>query len=518
VFASAFQGGAPVSVNHGLSLYQGSSHKAYFPAPAIAGQYHIEVVPGQSVRASVTKDYLTAFTNTADPVLSTDADVSLQLVDFHVDVLASSFRGGAPVSVNHGLSLYQGSSHKAYFPAPAVAGQYHLDVVPGQSVRASVTKDYLTAFTETADPATASGTDLSLQLVDFCVGLDSHDCLPVSLMGASLYLGNSHKAYMAFSNPVSALHHDVVPGVAVRASLTQFYQTVFTAALDPLHDREVDVWHGVPTVRFQFSSRCGETGLQLFRDMSYMTTIPQVEPDVYELPLLNGLAELWVRLNAWQSQTFHVEAGLGTLLTDGSLTISEQSGTCRGDEPGVVAVEINTSAVQILADGRVELSWSTASETALRGFRIQRDGQELDTLVTAVGAAYGAQYRFVDEPGAAGDYSYTLLREGTDGSLSTLLELNASVSALPGSFALLPAVPNPFNPSTRLSFDVAESALVRLSVFNLQGQEVAVLVDQTLAAGRHEITFNPQGLASGLYLAVLRHPQGQSVQRLTLVR
>lgn len=256
--------------------------------------------------------------------------------------------------------------------------------------------------------------------MDFFVGLDSKDCAPVSLMGASLYPGNSHKAYMAFSNPVSALHHDVVPGVAVRASLTQFYQSVFTAELDPTREREVDVWQAVPSVRFQFATNCGGSSLQLFHEMSYMTNVPLVAPDTYELPLLDGLQELWVRLNAWQSPPFRVEAGRGTLLEDGSQSV--------------------------------------------------------------------------------------------------LLELSVRLDAQPATFTLLPAVPNPFNPSTRLGSDVAESAPVRLSGYNLQGQEVAVLVNGTLAAGRHQVQFTPEVLASGVYVAVLRHPQGQLVQRLTLLR
>ncbi|MFA7332601.1 MAG: hypothetical protein WC326_16150, partial [Candidatus Delongbacteria bacterium] len=516
VRASAFQGGAPASVNHGLSVYQGNSHKAYFPAPAAPGEYHIDVVPGQSVRASVTKDYLSAFTETADPAAADSADVTLHLVDYRVDVLASEYRGGAPVTVNHGLSVYQGSSHKAYFPAPTAPGEYHIDVVPGQSVRASVTKDYLSAFTEPTDPAASEATDATLQLVDFCVGLDSRDCAPVNLMGASLYLGNSHKAYIAFSNPVSALHHDVVPGVAVRASLTQFYQSVFTAELDPARERDVDVWHAVPSVRFQFAGS-GGSSLQLFHEMSFMTYVPLVAPDTFELPLLDGLQDLWVRLNAWQSQPFRVEAGRGTLLEDGSLTVLEDSGNCHGDEGGEVAVEISASSAQALPGGRVELSWSTASETALLGFRIRRDGQDLDTLLSASGSSHGASYQFQDEPGT-GDFTYSVLRQGLDGSQSVLLELSVRLDAQPTAFTLLPAVPNPFNPSTRLGFDMAESAPVRLAVYNLQGQEVAVLVDGTLAAGRHQVPFTPAGLASGVYVAVLRHPRGQLVQRLTLLR
>jgi hypothetical protein len=59
--------------------------------------------------------------------------------------------------------------------------------------------------------------------------------------------------------------------------------------------------------------------------------------------------------------------------------------------------------------------------------------------------------------------------------------------------------PNPFNPTTMIAYDIPSPGHVMLKVYNLLGQEVAVLVDEDLPAGRYQVSWNASGLASGLY-------------------
>ncbi len=60
--------------------------------------------------------------------------------------------------------------------------------------------------------------------------------------------------------------------------------------------------------------------------------------------------------------------------------------------------------------------------------------------------------------------------------------------------------PNPFNPSTQISFTLQASSFTLLSVYDLLGREVAVLVDGPMSAGSHSVTFNATELTSGMYL------------------
>ena len=72
---------------------------------------------------------------------------------------------------------------------------------------------------------------------------------------------------------------------------------------------------------------------------------------------------------------------------------------------------------------------------------------------------------------------------------------------LPTVFALEQNYPNPFNPATKISFDVPAASHVRISVFNVLGQQVGTIVNTELEAGTHSATWDAgsKGLASGLY-------------------
>lgn len=74
------------------------------------------------------------------------------------------------------------------------------------------------------------------------------------------------------------------------------------------------------------------------------------------------------------------------------------------------------------------------------------------------------------------------------------------VVELPVSWSLAQNYPNPFNPATEIQFAVPRSERMTLKVFNLMGQEVATLVDGTINAGVHNVTFDSHGLSSGVYI------------------
>ncbi len=90
---------------------------------------------------------------------------------------------------------------------------------------------------------------------------------------------------------------------------------------------------------------------------------------------------------------------------------------------------------------------------------------------------------------------------------------------VPRSFSLHQNYPNPFNPSTTISFDLPQSAPVSLSVYNLLGQRVALLVDgQVLAAGRQTVSFDAGDLPSGVYLYTLSLPDRKESRSMVLMK
>ena len=70
----------------------------------------------------------------------------------------------------------------------------------------------------------------------------------------------------------------------------------------------------------------------------------------------------------------------------------------------------------------------------------------------------------------------------------------------PAVFRLHQNYPNPFNPSTVISFELPVHSDVRLDLYNMLGQQVAVLKNEQLSAGSHTVSFNASNLASGIYI------------------
>ena len=79
------------------------------------------------------------------------------------------------------------------------------------------------------------------------------------------------------------------------------------------------------------------------------------------------------------------------------------------------------------------------------------------------------------------------------------LSINPS-SQIPNEFQLYPNYPNPFNATTTISYQLAEPALVNISIYNVRGQFVKVLVNENKQPGYHLIRWEARNLTSGIYL------------------
>lgn len=86
------------------------------------------------------------------------------------------------------------------------------------------------------------------------------------------------------------------------------------------------------------------------------------------------------------------------------------------------------------------------------------------------------------------------------------------------SFRLHLNYPNPFNPSTTISYDVPTRSVVTLKIFNVLGQEIATLVNDEAEAGRHQVQWNAAGLPSGVYVYQLKANEFMETKKMVLVR
>lgn len=90
--------------------------------------------------------------------------------------------------------------------------------------------------------------------------------------------------------------------------------------------------------------------------------------------------------------------------------------------------------------------------------------------------------------------------------------------ALPDSYSLSPNYPNPFNPVTSVRFSLPEPAEVKLTIFNMLGQEVAVLVNEKKNAGWYTVQIDANSWASGLYIYRLQAGGFLKSGKMTLIK
>ena len=88
----------------------------------------------------------------------------------------------------------------------------------------------------------------------------------------------------------------------------------------------------------------------------------------------------------------------------------------------------------------------------------------------------------------------------------------------PSAFSLLEVSPNPFNPSTALSFKLQAASFVSLKVYDTAGRVVSTLLDGWTQAGTHEATFDGSKLAAGVYLVRLEAGKDVQVEKIVLLK
>jgi hypothetical protein len=90
--------------------------------------------------------------------------------------------------------------------------------------------------------------------------------------------------------------------------------------------------------------------------------------------------------------------------------------------------------------------------------------------------------------------------------------------ALIKGFELLQNYPNPFNPSTSISYNLPKTNMVNITIYDLQGRQVSMLVNTVQSAGAHEITWNASHLSSGTYLCRISYQNVTLTRKLLLLK
>lgn len=172
----------------------------------------------------------------------------------------------------------------------------------------------------------------------------------------------------------------------------------------------------------------------------------------------------------------------------------------------------------------------TADSTS--GFRYLGNNTDVPVWSSDIGTTeqlYGDlanidQIRFYIRDPKTTNADYTVLIDKVEGvdefSSNTVITdiKNYDKENLPFNYSLSQNYPNPFNPVTRIQYSLKNTERVTLKVFNILGQEVAVLVNEIQAPGQHQADFNASKLASGVYFYQIHAGSYLNVKKMVLIK
>jgi Subtilase family/Secretion system C-terminal sorting domain len=191
-------------------------------------------------------------------------------------------------------------------------------------------------------------------------------------------------------------------------------------------------------------------------------------------------------------------------------------------------VELTSFSVLIKEDNTV-LEWETATEVNNYGFEIERkpvkdiSSNQINNwgkigFVSGYGNSNSPKlYSFKDKELYGGNkFAYRLKQIDIDGKFeySDVIEVNIQ----PENIVLNSNYPNPFNPTTKISFSLPQSAEISLKVYNVLGREVKNLVNEVKEAGVYSAEFDASNLSSGVYYYTLSSGDFTQTKKMILVK
>ncbi|HUF10517.1 MAG TPA: T9SS type A sorting domain-containing protein [Rhodothermales bacterium] len=197
--------------------------------------------------------------------------------------------------------------------------------------------------------------------------------------------------------------------------------------------------------------------------------------------------------------------------------------TCDPNPCEALPVELVSFTAKAIESGTVQLAWQTASEINNAGFDVEREVgsglfEKIDFVqghgTTTEPQAYSYTVRGLDP----GQYTFRLKQIDLDGAFAYSGQVEAIVE-VPGQFLLKAAYPNPFNPSTTVSFAVSQKQSVALKLYDTTGRQLRVLFEGTPEANSlQSVRIDGSGLSSGMYVVRLEGASFSESQEIVLLK
>jgi len=170
------------------------------------------------------------------------------------------------------------------------------------------------------------------------------------------------------------------------------------------------------------------------------------------------------------------------------------------------------------------LTWKTKSETNNYGWQIYlKDFNDNNSsnwknigFVTGKGTTVDPQSYSFKLPSLNGNIQIRLKQIDLDGTFSYSKIL--TVDNQPSVFILNQNFPNPFNPSTEIQYQLKTVSYINLTVYDILGKEVEVLVDKNMQPGIYKVSFNAKNLTSGIYFYKFKAGNFTEIKQMVLIK
>lgn len=144
--------------------------------------------------------------------------------------------------------------------------------------------------------------------------------------------------------------------------------------------------------------------------------------------------------------------------------------------------------------------------------RYNGPGNGIDAALSVCVDGSGNVYITGNSQGSGSSSDYATLK------YSVLTAIGIPETNIPDVFRLYENYPNPFNPATIIKFDLPVQSITKLSVYDVTGRTVALLVNGPMSAGSHIISFNGAGISSGVYFFKLEAGNFTDIRKMVLVK
>jgi len=204
--------------------------------------------------------------------------------------------------------------------------------------------------------------------------------------------------------------------------------------------------------------------------------------------------------NVWKFTTQDIAIPSPSLPANGASDVSGQIDLFWSNTPNEASYQVQVSGVSTFSPLFFENTNATTNTVKLPNFIAENP------------ATFYWRVRSKLDSGETGEWSevwsFTRARLTTDGD----------TNEIPIQYSLDQNFPNPFNPTTNITFSLPSTVHTRLEVLNVLGQPVYMLVNQTMGRGTHTVSFDGGSLSSGIYLYRLTTPEFTQTRVMSLVK